>query len=268
MIIDTDKVKNKVIPLTKAVLLLWVVVYSASTLFRTTDPVPKNLSSNASPSPSVICTRSMPYELVPEFERARSLRIQRLEEFTGKKLDYSFYNCINIEYADLSDEQAEGLFYFDEDSSLDNLKILVDTSYKEKDDLLTAILLHHEYTHVGQFVDELNNGKSLSCFDSEVDAFVQEINFLRTLNEEEFMSLIQRLDYYRKGGYRNSASAGTIGQLYELSMMNINIGKACAKKYQPGSDDYRECYFAVQRAEIEKMVKSSPVYQEQCKGEL
>lgn len=221
-------------------------------------------TSATAPPTGIICPRTEPYKLAPEFERARSLRKQRIEEYTGQALDYSFYNCINIEYADLRDEQAEGMFSFDENSSLDNLKILVDRSYKAKDDLLTAILLQHEFTHVTQFVNELRDGKKTSCFDAEIDAYVQEVNFLRTLNKEELMSLAQRILYYREGGYDGSLSEGSLAQLDYLIGLNGKSRNQCAR-YADSTKEFQDCYYNAQRSLIEKMVKSSPVYQEQCK---
>lgn len=194
----------------------------------------------------VKCTRKEPYKLAPEFERARSLRNQRLQE-AGVTLDYSLYNCINIEYADLSKDGAEGMFSFDQNSSIDNLKILVDNSYKIKDDILTAILLQHEITHVGQFVNKLEGKGELSCIDSEVQAFSNELVFITILNPEEKMSLVQRIIYYQKGGYNNSASLGIFSQINQLIAIN-------SKSKDP----------EILKSLINKWVRQNPAYQRQC----
>lgn len=212
------------------------------------------------------CPRNEPYKLAPEFERARSLRQQRLEE-AGYELDHSFYNCINIEYSDtLSTNQAEGLFYFDENSSISNLKILVDSSYKLKDDLLTATLLQHEFVHVGQFVKKLRTGESRSCIDQEVEAFIWELDFLATLTSEEKTSLEQRLNYYRKGGYKNDASENFLAQLNLLIDFERKSSNYCSSKYKTNDDDlnWNKCFISKRWELVTDMVSTSTFYKRQC----
>lgn len=269
MKVNKEFVRHSLIEGFKTLLAIFVCIYAVMTLLRVANSDSTEvISPSPSSQPNITCTRTSPYQLLPEFERARSLRKQRIEEYLGTQMDYSFYNCINIEYADLSSKSAEGMFYFDKDSSLDNLKIFVDRSYKMKDDLLTAILLQHEFAHVGQFINQINKRVKLSCFDGEIDAFVQQVNFLKTLNQEEVNSLVQKLFYYREGGYRGSVSEGIVAQVDYLLAIKIKSINSCKAKYDTGSEDYENCYFDAERAAIEKMVKDSPGYQEQCKGEL
>ncbi len=249
-------------------LCLVLIIFTVSMLIHDEKPTleaPAN-SETRTTNHQVTCERSQPWVLAPEFERARSLRKQRIESYTGQEMDYSFYNCINIKYADLSLQGAEGLFYFDENSSLDELTILVDRSYEAKDDLLTAILLHHELTHVKQFVDELRNGTKISCFDAEIEAFAQEVNFLRTLNEEELMSLAQRILHYREGGYANSATEGVFANMDYLLGINNKSRDYCNSQFPQGGVENQNCYFDTQKTLIADMVTTSPFYQEQCKG--
>ena len=206
---------------------------------------PKNVSTPTEVG-GIKCNRKEPYKLAPEFERARSLRNQRLQD-AGYKLDYSFYNCIDIQYADLSPNGAEGMFQFDQNSSIDDLKILVDNSYKIKDDLLTAVLLQHEFAHVSQFVKKLRGEGETPCVDSEVQAFANEILLLTTLNEEEKMSVAQRVIYYRDGGYRDSVSLGIISQIDQLVKMN---GKSKTSEALITS--------------LDKWVRQNPAYKKQC----
>ena len=203
--------------------------------------------TNASPSSNgVICTREEPYELPLEFERARSLRSQRLQE-AGVKLDYSFYNCIDIQYADLAAQGAEGMFRIDQNSSLDHLMILVDNGYKIKDDVFTAILLSHEFTHVAQYVRELKGEGKTSCVEAEVEAFLNEIVFITELNKEEKVSLASRITYYKGGGYNDSISLGIISQIDDLIKMKGQSSDLNTLKNL-----------------IDKWVRSNPAYQKQC----
>ena len=217
------KIKFSTIVIVVFLSLIAVGIYQIYTLIKNEGGLVNSVNTE--------CPRKEPYKLLPEFERARSLRQQRLEE-AGYELDHSFYNCINIEYSDtLGTNQAEGLFYFDENSSISNLKILVDSSYKLKDDLLTATLLQHEFVHVGQFVKKLRTGESKSCVDQEVEAFIQELNFLATLNTEEKMSLVQRLIYQKEGGYENNASENFLYQLSSLIEFNEKSSIYCNKRF-------------------------------------
>jgi len=220
----------------------------------------QNRSNDTKEQSDIKCLRKEPYEIPPELERARSLRQQRLSEF-GVELDFSFYNCIHILYADLSEQEAEGVFIFDKNSDINDLRIYVDKTYKEKDDLLTAILLDHEFVHVSQFVGELREGEKTSCIDSEVEAFLHQVNFLRTLNTEEVMSLAQRLLYYKEGGYRQSASKYSFSTLNTLIEYNGMAKRACQNEPK---DNYSSCYFSKQRSLVEGMIKDSEFYQKQC----
>jgi len=238
-----QKRKVKKVFIVLAVLALAFLAVISVSVYVKVQEAPDTTPTNDA---GVKCTRKEPYKLAPEFERARSLRNQRLQE-AGITLDYSFYNCINIDYADLSKDGAEGMFSFDQNSSIDNLKILVDNSYKIKDDILTAILLQHEITHVGQFVSKLQGKGELSCIDSEVQAFSNELVFMTLLNPEEKMSLVQRIIYYQEGGYNNSASLGIFSQINQLISLNRKSSDALVLK-----------------SLIDKWVRQNPAYQSQC----
>ncbi len=142
------------------------------------------------------CPRKSPYPMQPEFQRALSLISQRTQQASGINSDphNSLYNCLDIQYADLSGQNAEGFFLFDTSASkIDDLRILVDSSYKSYDDLLPAILLSHEITHARQFVNKVLYGISQNCEDMEVEAFSSQDELFRALNNEEKTSLINRV---------------------------------------------------------------------------
>lgn len=116
------------------------------------------------------CDRKTPYEIKPEFSRAISLIIQRLQDSSKQydefNIDEGLYplgliinnkNCLDIQYAPSVSEMsgADGFFLFSNKFSGKNrLKILVNPEYKIQDDLMTALLLSHEITHAEDFIEE------------------------------------------------------------------------------------------------------------------
>jgi hypothetical protein len=93
-------------------------------------------------------------------------------------------------------EGAEGYFTFNsKDIKPNYYPIAVDKNYFLTDDVLTALLLSHEMTHVQQYIDQLNSKPSLSCYDKEVEAFSAQLAFYTTLNTEENSSVLDRIQH-------------------------------------------------------------------------
>lgn len=101
------------------------------------------------------CTRSEPYNMPDEFNRAINLIIQRFKGSIREE-DQEFgnnfseiINCLDIQYAktDLEMSSAEGLFLFKDDSPRDHLAVLISPQYKYNDDLTTSLILVHELYH-------------------------------------------------------------------------------------------------------------------------
>ena len=208
------------------------------------------------------CTRKEPYKMEPEFERALSLRNQRIQAYFGTKKDSSSQNCIFIQYDDLATkngEGTEGMFLFDKKSRLDKMTIYVDNSYKDKDDILTAILLQHELTHVSHFIDELSGKDKLSCVDDEVYSFMGQAYFLATLNSEEKKSIQSRLERY------SNIDSITYDGLVSLMAMSNQSHSKCAVQYKPNSEQLSQCEFLTLQKMVESYVRSNPAYQDQCK---
>ena len=146
---------------------------------------------------SVLCTRNEPYPMSPEFERAVSLLIQRLSQSnTAGYLDENILkikNCLNITYSpEVEKYDAEGLFYFDENSTNDKLNILVSNRYRISDDIVTALLLSHEITHAYIFA----SGLDLDCYQNEAEAFTNELYLLTGFNQAERDILAAKFDFY------------------------------------------------------------------------
>jgi hypothetical protein len=215
-------------------------------------------------SSTASCTKSTPYPRAPEFERAISLIEQRWQQRGG-----SFYvqpgikNCLDIQYKDLSGLDTEGYFVFDPSSTVNDLKIYVDNSYQNNDDLLTAVLLAHEIQHANQFFQFKTYGQQQSCFDQEVDAFTQETTFIDTLNDQEKNSILARL---------NSRSEGMLVQTVRLFQVISDSELTCGSLYVPSSAlgsinaGYTTCVQTDLKAKIAKLVTSDPGYQQQCAG--
>lgn len=230
-------------------------IYNTSEDYRTTD---EHLDFN-----TLTCDRTDPYTLAPEFERARSFRIQRYID-SGLTMNNDFYNCINIVYSDLSSRGASGLFIFDDSSDIQNLTIYVDISYKYSDDLLTAILLSHEFEHVSQYLHFLKTGEELDCMQKEVDAFSNQLFFIWSLNEEEKQSLFSRINTYNRGLYGNSRMVSEIGQLDTLLDIGAQSYNFCKKQYVLNTKEFDICRINTIKELITSMVYNSDFYQRQC----
>jgi len=145
-----------------------------------------------------LCKRDVKYTLEPEFERAMSLLMQRLEESELSQTQdiynqyNSIFNCVNISYAtsESAINGSEGYFVFDSNSTNDKLDIVVSPKYHSKDDLLTSILLTHELAHAYFFASGKSN--NLSCLDNEAYAHSYEFYYLGTINQEEVASITYR----------------------------------------------------------------------------
>lgn len=163
-------------------------------------------SDSQQPTPTITavevgCTRTTRLENQPQYDRALSLINQRVQgnlDFWNKygknekdkEEIFKFFpanltNCIKINEAKLNND-AEGYFILNsKDIKPDYYPVTVDTSYMFTDDVLTALLLTHEITHVQQYIDSVNGKTKLSCLDDEVSAFMSQLDFYLTLNTEE-----------------------------------------------------------------------------------
>lgn len=157
----------------------------------------------------ISCTRTSRLENDPNYDRALSLIAEKYQSWEENQptsvyqYGWRFFfpskltNCIKIvENNALEVEGAEGYFVFNNDEIKDNyFPIYVDKDYKDADDLITALLLVHEITHVRQFLEELNGKNGLSCIDKEAEAFFAGYQFYEFQYGEARKSLDLRIDY-------------------------------------------------------------------------
>lgn len=193
-----------------------------------------------------LCQRAEPYDMLPEFQRAYSLIIQRLHqhndtEFQAQAKLYSdIRNCVEINYAQSENDLkgAEGLFYFFPGGNREKLKILVSPKYQVYDDLLTSVLLIHELNHALNYsiADYDAKIKKLTCYQDEAESYLQQLKFLFTLNQQERLSLTQR-------------------QTPETKQLFERIGQFIVTK-PDGSQEINTMEY----------VTSQPYYQKQCEG--
>lgn len=189
---------------------------------------------------SVLCSRTVRYSNPEEFNRAISLIIQRSNK--GGSTDFvnqlnQVRNCLDIKYANSSQDMAnaEGYFDFSKDSSNEDLKIFVSPKYESTDDLLTAILLDHEITHAMFYANGSVN--SLSCYENEAYAYTNEFYFFSSLNAEEKQSIYSR-------EYKTADATETLSQFLEII-------------HTSGTDYYNKAL---------NYVKNNPYYQKQCQN--
>lgn len=209
---------------------------------------------------SSTCTRTEMYSMPPEFQRVLSLILQRQKQnnhYYAGKLE-KMMNCVEIRYADLQSEGAEGVFYLDKTiSSPEKLVIEVDNNYSFTDDITTAMLLSHELTHARQYLETLSGEKDWGCVDSEVEAYYEQTIFANNLNAEESKSVIARLE---KGSQNPQ-----LLQYEDLLDKSWNAIIACGA--ENGSTKTQEdiaCWQTNFVGEIRSMIIESPFYQKQC----
>ena len=182
------------------------IIHSKLSIFNSFRNI-VNPAINIKNSNKISCTRTTRLDNLPQYDRALSLIQQRivvnLEQFKNNKSYIFTYfppelvNCIKIiEEEPNQTDEFEGYFKFNgSDTKSDYFPIVVNSKYVRSDDMLIALLLSHELTHVQQYLDSVNNLKAFSCVDGEVDAFLASIRFYRNgFNNEEFRSIRIRID--------------------------------------------------------------------------
>lgn len=191
----------------------------------------------------VSCPRSEPYPMPPEFLRAMSLILQRSTKDISDPDILEWYestmNCVDIQYADSEEALggAEGVFYFIPEQQPERLTILVSPRYKLQDDIVTATLLIHEYSHALSYVAGLMSGEKIDCFENEAIAFETQNRFILLLNPEEMRSIASRLI--------NNPSPELRGVSDTWDAIQAS----------PGSNYHEKAF---------NYVKSRPFYQKQC----
>ncbi len=233
----------------------------------------KNLSLNDKNVKQEPCTRSKPFSLDPQFNKALDLIAERSkssEELQNKdKLSSAniprFFpaldsrNCLNILYSDNMPKNSNA--WFDSESSTNsNLIIKVVPEYKDQniDNLVMAMLLAHELAHVQQYFD-IKTGVKMTCVEQEADAFNRQLSFLAILNKDEqpkIMNLI-KTKYYN-----------VLGTFYDLWIEQDKASTTCNKLQPTGQfnqDSFNTCFWDKMQTVTTEFIQNIPGYQEHCK---
>lgn len=209
------------------------------------------------------CTRTSRLDNAPVYDRALSIIQEKYTVWEKDKNSYGTWyffpsqlvNCIKIiEDNSLNNSKEQGYFVFnDKDIKENYFPIYVSRDYQEADDLVAALLLVHEITHVQQYIDKLNDKPELSCIDKEVYAFDASFEFYRFQFDESGKSLQLRIQYDDKL-HPQLTIIKTIMEEYSANLLsrgglsNGNIGNI---------DEWR-------RNIIKNIVIQDESYQKQC----
>ena len=264
----TISAKQKFLIITSIIVILIVFVLGRSFIgkinTRTNDESKaKTTSVKNKPTIEAGCTRNVRLENEPRFDRALSLvyeKIGKLQTDLGDASSLIFspqlVNCIRVKKSDLPDTiGVEGFFVFnDKDIKPNDFPISVDRKYDDADDLVNALLLTHEITHVHQYISQLNNKDTLSCIDKEVSAFYSQLLFTTELNQEEGKSLDLRIV--------NDQKLHPQLQLID-SMRSLRDPHIFSKCDIFGDPD---CVSRDMKSKIKELILQNDYYKEQCKG--
>lgn len=215
------------------------------------------------------CDRPNPYTMPSEFNRSLDLISQRMGvDSTGNntiwQTIFNYRNCLDIQYSESDGKNVEAYFEYPiekNQENLQNLKIIVNPSYKNFDDLTLATLLSHELVHAGQYINEAVNKTSLGCFESEANAFTAQHVFILSLNEEEQRSIYTRLQ-------DNPTKNPTIATFLLTGQRGTESAQACMelqKKNNLTEEQMSKCSWEGLENKLLKDVKEDSYYQEQCK---
>ncbi|OGC80321.1 hypothetical protein A3K01_03910 [candidate division WWE3 bacterium RIFOXYD1_FULL_43_17] len=275
------------------VLLLIFLSIGFAYIYRTYKSTNSDTGIQEKTTDKLDCKRTSRWDNAPQYDRSLSLIEQRINKnqdgrFANNAMHQFNYfpaqlvNCIKIVPQPAKQlEGAEAYFTINSDEIRENyFPIIVDSAYVESDDIVIAFLLTHELTHVQQYIDSTNGNKSISCIDSEVEAFNAMYRFfVSVLNDEENAIVRIRfqnaLDNYNDPKYRDLVSrfekqllmVGTVEE-----MKSGKLGDECktykhyiesAGVYMP-TTDYYNCVYSKVNIELNRLLSEDPYYRKQC----
>jgi len=169
------------------------------------------------------CRKNPNKKINPEFSRAINLSKERLSNF-GTDVSFldDLVSCVDIQYSNLnfkvSNDKIEGKFEAPlKEPEKDLVKISIDQSYAQNEDLLLAFVLIHELTHAKQYFDFQNTWELKSCLDREAESFNMEINLFLALNPQEQKSLLTRI----KNNQSGDTTLKSLERLIQISAKSI-----------------------------------------------
>lgn len=227
-----------------------------------------SLITNVETAKELGCTRTTQLENNPQYDRALSLLHQKLEGWNPNNDPSENYfppanliNCIKVIEADVKGTTgAEGLFVINsKDVKQNYFPVTVDKSYSYADDLLNALILIHEITHVQQYIDTTRGKDELSCIDKEVQAFYSSWKLIGILHSEEWKSITLRLD----NDDDLHPQLQIVNAIKQTTLDNFEKDRQMCF-YGSGKND-ANCIDNNRRGEIKKMLLQDDFYKNQCK---
>lgn len=213
------------------------------------------------------CNRSSPYLLPNEFNRSLDLISQRMgvdKTAVGSvwQSAFNYRNCFDIQYLSADDSEAEAYFKYQDDSNLQDLKVFVNPSYKNFDDLTLAALLAHEITHVGQHINEVSLKIKMTCYEKEANAFTAQLAFISSLNAEERRSIYTRIQ-------DNVDKNPTFKTIILASQRESEAYNACLRLQKQNAlttDQLNECTWTGTQNKLLMDIQNDSYYQRQCEN--
>lgn len=209
------------------------------------------------------CSRESRLDNKAPFDRALSLIEEKYQlwESTNTKFNYfssNLVNCIKINVGNVKRSTgAEGFFEIGNKEIKQNYyPITVDTDYNYNDDILNALLLVHEITHVRQFIDKMNDKQSLSCIDQETEAFYAQFQFY----SYQFPEVRKSMDLRIKNDKDLHPQLAMIVNLRD-NMDLDGVRKQCL--YGDGKDN-ENCIDNYRKNEIKQMLLNDNFYRKEC----
>lgn len=213
----------------------------------------------------VTCHRMQPYSIEDEFGRSLNHIAQRLSitdnSNTYLSLAFQNRNCININYDEGRNVigNAEGVF-IENDPTIQNLSIMLSPDYATLDDLSLSLILIHEMSHVGQYINSINTKTEVDCFDNEAEAFMTQAIYYNSFNSEERRSIYARL----RDNIELNPSIPII-LLFEEHGAEVHKSCSLIKTTNLLTDEqFNQCYWDGLRNKILNDIKSSEYYIQQC----
>lgn len=213
------------------------------------------------------CTRTTRLDNAPQYDRALSLLHQKLDGWNPNNDPSENYfppanliNCIKvIEGGVKGTTGAEGFFEVNsKDIKQDYYPVTVDESYSYADDLLNALILLHEITHVQQFIDSKNGKDELSCIDKEVEAFYASWKLIGIMHSEEWKSITLRLE----NDEDLHPQLQIVSAIKDKTLENFETDRQMCL-YGSGKND-ASCIDNNRKSEIREMLSQDDFYKEQC----
>jgi len=239
------------------------------------------------------CNRKTRINNLPQYDRALSLIQQRLLvnqkrfKYNNRALFIYFppnlTNCVKIiEKNSAEVDDFEGYFTFNSEDIKNNYyPIIVNSKYVKADDVLIALLLTHEITHIQQYIDSVNKINTFTCIEKEVNAFLASRQFyISGLNEEEMNTVTLRI-YDAVDNNKNIETTQKFNKPFDGQLLMIETiqnlysspNSKCKKVENPTIDeaswdefgDYLDCIDKEVPFLLKKIIENDSYYQKQCK---